>query len=295
MALVDDALSTINASLLANIDWLDAAYGKVQRMVEDRNGREVFYPGIYVGGDLNRYLNLLPDSHIGCYTYVDVDEKVEYENISTHIRPKFTVKLVVWFHWPTLYPSDWQSRSIEEVKATVLNVLTGTSYTHSVENFVIYEDARSIYKGYSHKEVESQFLMREFGGFAIEFEVIGSAACSIDLPTPTIPADLFGLVPVQYSLTAQVYPLMKWIDGTKIYFQTWYFAEGTGDYVTLTGYDMENKRMIPNFSSMTFINQGSGDQLIQSVHLEADGDGIATVNTLDFAREIFITIFWRPI
>ncbi len=165
-----------------------------------------------------------------------------------------------------MYPSDWQSRSIEEVKASFLNVLTGTSYTHSVENFTIYEDARSIYKGYSHKEVEQQFLMREYGGFAIEFEVIGSAACSITLPTPTIPADLFGVIPVQYSLSSQVYPIMKWIDGTKIYFQTWYF-----------------------------INQGSGDQLIQTVQLEADGDGIATVNTLDFAREIFITIFWRPI
>lgn len=244
MALADDIITSINASLLANLDWLNSAYGKVQKLQrKTTTGKIVHYPAVYVGGETKDYIDLLPDQTTARnYSYFEVIDGMAYESTDRQVKPSFKFKIVFWFYWPDLY-NDWQDRSIEEVKAQVFNVLTATPYSRMIEVFTTYEDARSIYEGYTHNEIDQQFLMREYGGFSIEGELYGAALCNLSLPTPTIPANLFALIPANYSTTKQLFPLKKWF-GQKIWWQTWIIGDGTDDYVELTGLNVADVDII---------------------------------------------------
>jgi hypothetical protein len=293
MALADDILTTINASLLANLDWLDTAFGKCQKLQKYApDGKtKINYPGIYIGNASADYVNLLPDQTIGNnYSYIDVISDIDYENIGRHITPKFKFKIVFWFYWPDVY-ADWQSRSIEEVKAQVLNVLTATSYTGTIEIFSISEDAKSIYAGYTHQEIEKQFLERPYGGFAVECEVQGVPACSISLPTPTIPVNLFGLLPMQYSTSEQVHPILKWLDGSTVYWRTWSLGTGADDFETLSGILVDEVGVILHSSSHTCRNTVSGTWTTIGVELEEVSGGYKILTRLSTDNN-YVTLFY---
>ena len=97
MALVDDAISTVNATLLANLTWLDGAYGKIQRMRHvDAKGKETTFPGAYTGtsaNGTNDYINVLPDQKLGNYCYWEVSDPVEYDNINRNFSTSFNFKI----------------------------------------------------------------------------------------------------------------------------------------------------------------------------------------------------------
>ena len=123
--LVDDAISTVNATLLANLPWLNNAFGKIQRMRhKDPKGKETTFPGAYVGSNANRtndYVNVLPDQKHGNYCYWEVSDPVEYDNINRNFSTSFNFKISFWFDWRDIFgTSDYKAASIEEVKRSFL-------------------------------------------------------------------------------------------------------------------------------------------------------------------------------
>lgn len=170
--LIDKAFMEIQTSLVAKLDWLDHAFGKAQRLKEQVEGKTVIYPGVYVGQE--EYLNVFPDEHIGNFTFFDSydGEDLDHKgrgNIS--FSAKFG--LIVWFDYRTVYPNDWQQRTIENVKAEVIDAMKRTlTSLSSIRMTHTWERSEDIYKGYTDKEIRQQFLMRPFGGFRIEGNII---------------------------------------------------------------------------------------------------------------------------
>jgi|VirMetMinimDraft_7_1064189.scaffolds.fasta_scaffold08928_2 hypothetical protein len=167
--LIDLALLEIQTALTAKLPWLNHAFGKAQRLKEERDGRIVIYPGVYAGSE--DYLEVFPDSHIGNFSFFDVDDGEEMNGMNrASIAFEAKIGLVVWFDYRKVYPGDWQQRSIENVKAEVIEALNTSAFRRSsVIFYKAWERSESIYKGYSDKEIMQQFLMRPYGGLKIEF------------------------------------------------------------------------------------------------------------------------------
>lgn len=175
--LLDVCFAQVSSALETGLSWLTKAYGKAERRERTRDRSSILYPAIYAGG--NDYINMLPDEHLGNYSWFDVVEsqEVEWRYRSAHdFKARFG--LVFWFDFRTVYPSDHQEKTLEHVKSEVLGVL-GSSTLPSTRLRVdqISERVENIYPGYTLHEVDNQFLMRPYGGFRIEGEVTYKAAC----------------------------------------------------------------------------------------------------------------------
>lgn len=299
MALIDDVLTTINATLLANFDWLDNAYGKIIRMKgEDKNGKSITFPGIYKEDAQDGYLSLIPDRELGNYCYWEVPDPVDYTIVRPNVHTTFKFKLVFWFKWEDIWPADHRERSIEEVKQIILNVLMFAPYTRSVEIFKIYEDIDSIFQNftqqgyissYVYKQYDAQFMMRPFGAIALTGEARMIPTCVDEVVTPTIPPPLFSLFPLNYSASEQVYWAEKWF-GETIYWRTWSLDTGINDNEALTGLTQAIVGKIIK-TEYRAINGVSGVEENNSIQLEVSG-GNYMVFTLAAHTQIYVTVYY---
>ena len=166
--LIDLAFAELQTALVAKLDWLDHAFGKAQRLKEQRDKKTVTYPAVYAGR--KEYLEVFPDEHIGNFTFFDVEDGEEIGHIgraTINLEVKFG--LIVWFDYRKVYRSDWQQRTIENVKAEVIEAIkTSTLSRSSIRMEKSWERSENIYKGYTDKEVRQQFLMRPYGCFRID-------------------------------------------------------------------------------------------------------------------------------
>lgn len=168
--LLDVVLDELNAVLLQKLTWLDQAYGKVDKYIETKNKKKIITPSIYVGSKKDRgYLKLFPDSHIGNFSFVKI-EKQNMDHMSKQsAMHKINFGIVFWFNYENIYSSDHKNRSIENVKEEVFEALDKgrfTTFNMRLGEFI--EGADEIYRGFTHNEIDSQFLMRPYGGFEIK-------------------------------------------------------------------------------------------------------------------------------
>lgn len=169
--LLDASLLEIQTVLSERLPWLDFAYGKAQRLVRIVNEREEYYPGVYTGGE--EHADVRPNDQIGNFSFFDVDKNQEIESSD---RRSYDIKtkagLVFWFNYKTIYPDDWEARSLDNVRFEVLEVLrTLVVQKSQVKVLGTVEDAASMYPGYRNREVDDQFLMRPFGGFRVNLSL----------------------------------------------------------------------------------------------------------------------------
>jgi hypothetical protein len=180
--LEDAALLVISGKLEAGLSWLGKAYGRVQLMVDERNGRQVQIPGIYIGGaDGKQYMpgGLLPDTHKGNFSFFDLSDRQGITMFRPVRELLFTVGLVVWGDARTTYPADWQERNVVNVVSDVLDVLENmatpsinivpTMYFYDATN--IYNQRRYRLDSFTHNEIQTQFLMWPYFGFRIEMDI----------------------------------------------------------------------------------------------------------------------------
>lgn len=217
--MMDPGMTELTGALTANLPWLDKAYSNIETFVEGKGKRPKTYPAVYNGVKKDRgYLKLFPDGHIGNFAFVEV-YKQTFDHIpqqsATHI---IDFGIVFHFNFEKVYPGDHKNRTLENVKNDVFDILNRYPFANfnvRFDGFV--EGANNIYRGYSHDEIEDQFLMRPYGGFKITGKMRftkkcgGSSSGIITLPSPTTPTNM-----VMYSLT-EAKTGLKDYDGKDIY------------------------------------------------------------------------------
>lgn len=171
---LDRVLGEIQRGLIGNLPWLDAAFGRAQRLVRNTpSGRRITTPNVYAGtkGKVNDYIEVSPDAEIGNFSFFAIEEPQDILPGVGQREFRIPFGLIVWFDCRRAFNSA-TNRNIEALKLDVLRVLSGrTGFALEqghIEVTRIYEQAMNIYRGFSLDEVDNQFLMHPYGGFRIE-------------------------------------------------------------------------------------------------------------------------------
>ena len=175
--LVDAKIAELQQILVANLPWLDAAFGRAQRLSKKMNGKTIITPNVYCGGwrghGENDYIEVSPDSKIGNFSFFEVNDP---ETVEWQYRQQMEIvtpfSLIFWFDTRRIFGVG-DNRNISHLKNEILTLLNGRTGLRFHTNghltiYHIYERAENIYRGYSLSEIDNQFLMHPFGGFRFE-------------------------------------------------------------------------------------------------------------------------------
>lgn len=178
--LVDAVIAEIQQELAANFDWLDAVFGRSQRVTRIINGKRVIVPACYCGGwnghGENDYIEVSPDSKIGNFAYFEVDDPETIDwNFAQLMDITTPFSLIVWLDTRKVFGSN-DVRDLSHLKNDLLNFLNGrTGWTlesgERISFSRIYERAENIYRGYSLDEIDNQFLLHPYAGFRFEGQI----------------------------------------------------------------------------------------------------------------------------
>lgn len=166
---IDQVITHIQDELINKIGWLDYAFGRVQRLVTVRDKKEYYYPGVYIGRD--EYLNVLPGQGLGNRAFFSVDDPATIDKYMSYSYNtiKSPVSIIFWYDLSSIYRNT-KERNTEEIKHQIMRVLTNMVMPDGarIELTKIYEQAENIYKGYSLKEIDTQYLMQPYAGLRID-------------------------------------------------------------------------------------------------------------------------------
>lgn len=173
--MLDRIIGEIQTGLFNGLTWLDAAFGRSQRLTKVVKGKKVVTPNVYCGGwkghGPNDYIEVSPDSKIGNFSFFEVDDPqtIDVGPWARQIKAPFS--LIVWFDLTRVYNSK-TNRNTEKLKADILRLLNGRDGWHLTSGRIvinrIYEKVENIYRGYSLSEIDNQFLMHPFAGFRFD-------------------------------------------------------------------------------------------------------------------------------
>ena len=185
--LTDNTLMQINAKLIDELSWLDYAYGKCQRLVETVDGSDYFKPAIYTGGSKGtEYLTLTPDEHKGQFCFWDLNGTEQPSQAWTpHVYHDLDrgFGLVFFGRIDKVYPTTWRTKTIENIKRDILNVLLGVNILGGSFTITSIEERHEdILTGFSHEETNNQYLMTPYFGLRFNGNLRIRVICE---PTPT--------------------------------------------------------------------------------------------------------------
>ena len=173
--MLDRVIGEIQTGLIENISWLNAAFGRAQRLTKMINGKRVITPNVYCGGwnghGPNDYIETSPDSKIGNFSFFEIEDPQIIDASPWARQIKAPFGLIFWFDLRRVY-NDATKRDTESLKAQILRVLNGNDGWYLDQGRIvinkIYERAENIYRGYSLSEIDNQFLMHPFAGFRFD-------------------------------------------------------------------------------------------------------------------------------
>ena len=173
--MLDAVIGEIQQGLVNNLSWLDAAFGRAQRLTKNIEGKRIVTPNVYCGGwnghGPNDYIEVSPDAKIGNFSYFEVDDPQTIDPGPWARQIKAPFSLIVWFDLTRVYGSR-TNRNTEKIKSDILHILNGRADWHLSHGRIvinkIYERAENIYKGYTLSEIDNQFLMHPFAGLRFE-------------------------------------------------------------------------------------------------------------------------------
>jgi len=217
--LIDSPAAEISAALEANVSWITKAYNKIE-VKEDNRGR---FPVVFTGRKSNKgYLNLMPDSKLGNFSFIEIGEKQKIKQFAGSIESTYDISIIFFFNFSDVYGVDANERTIENVKDEILTFFRRYPFaTCNIRINEVVEGAKNVYSNYSHREIRNQFNMRPYGCFKIsgELKAIDNCEDSI-LPIAVLPKDGLSysdLKDTPESLEAGKYPKVK-DDGSGIEF-----------------------------------------------------------------------------
>lgn len=173
--MLDFVIGEIQQGLAEQITWLDVAFGRSQRLSKMINGKRIITPNVYCGGwnghGPNDYIEVSPDSHIGNFSFFEIEDPQTIDPGPWAREIKTPFGLIVWFDLTRVYNSA-TNRNTEKLKAEILHCLNGRTGWHLTDGRVIinriYERAENIYRGYTLSEIDNQFLMHPYAGFRFD-------------------------------------------------------------------------------------------------------------------------------
>lgn len=198
--MLDRVIGEIQQGLVDNIPWLNAAFGRSQRLTKMIQGKRVITPNVFCGAwrghGHNDYIEVSPDSKIGNFAFFEVEDPQTIDAGPWARQIKAPFSLIVWFNLTRVY-GEASNRDTEYLKAQILHVLNGRAGWHLDNGRIvinrIYERAENIYRGYSLSEIDNQFLMHPFAGFRFEGLLEFNELCIDDVspskPTKTMAID----------------------------------------------------------------------------------------------------------
>jgi hypothetical protein len=173
----DKIIGSVQLSMMSNFEWLDHIFGQSQKLVKKKGNKEVTYPAVHV--ENGKYVSVLPDAGLGnfCFFILHDPEIVDFNpHEANTVKAKYS--LIFWVNLDKIYSSE-PNRNTEILKASVLKFLTRKLFLRdgrlTVES--IETEAKNVYKGYSLKEVESQYLMQPYAGVRINGELTLIEGC----------------------------------------------------------------------------------------------------------------------
>lgn len=175
--MIDRALAYIQDELINRLGWLNYAFGRAQRLVTKRERKEYYYPGVYIGK--NEYINVLPGQGLRNRSFFIVSDP---QNIGYNPRRYNTISvpcaLIVWYDLTSIYPGQ-NERNTEEIKRQLLRAITNMTYPDNTRfaPAKIYEQAENIFREYSLKEIDTQYLMQPYAGIRIDGELKFTEDC----------------------------------------------------------------------------------------------------------------------
>ena len=173
--MLDRVIGDIQQGLVDNISWLDAAFGRSQRLTKMMNGKKIVTPNVYCGGwnghGENDYIETSPDSKIGNFSFFEIEDPQTIDAGPWARQIKAPFGLIVWFDLTRVYNTA-TNRNTEKLKAQILHVLNGRAGWHLSGGRIIinriYERPENIYRGYTLSEIDNQFLMHPYAGFRFD-------------------------------------------------------------------------------------------------------------------------------
>lgn len=184
--MIDKAIGEIQQGLADGLGWLDAAFGRAQRLAKVLpNGKKIYTPNVYCGGlqghGNNDYIEVSPDSYKGnfCFFLTDDPQMLDWEQ-NAEMQQRVPFSIVFWFDLYRIFGKE-NNRNTEYLKAQILDILNGRSgwlmRSGSIKINKCYEQAQNIYRGFSIDECDNQFLMHPYAGFRFEGELRIETPC----------------------------------------------------------------------------------------------------------------------
>lgn len=171
-AFIDKVVVQIQDGLKAKLPWLNYSFGRAQKLVTLKDKQNYFYPGVHIGK--GTYINVLPDQKLGNYSFIVVDDpqSVDFRpNTQNNVKVKYSI--IFWFNLNKIFPGV-QDRNTEALKEQIVRVITRELHltTGRIDIRQIFEQPENVYKGYSLKEIDSQYMMQPYGGMRFEGEML---------------------------------------------------------------------------------------------------------------------------
>lgn len=188
--MLDRVLASIQAALADGLPWLDAAFGRAQRVTRMVDGKRIVTPNVYCGGWKGHgpfdYTEVSPDSKIGNFSFFEIEDPQTIDAGPWDRTIKTPFGLVFWLDLRRVYGTE-TNRNLEYLKAQVLRLLAGRTGWHLPSGRIvtarIYDRVENIYRGYTLSEIDNQFLMHPFAGFRIDGLLEYDELCFASLET----------------------------------------------------------------------------------------------------------------
>jgi len=191
--LLDKVLQDMQTTLLVKLSWLNCAFGRAYKLVENRpDGAKFIYPAAYNGN--GEYVSLLPNDNFGNFSWFDIYDPQKITQVVQSL-PQYTFSgaIVFWYDLSSIYEDETVLHT-EEVKDEIIRVLTTPGVITTTGKLTInniYERFENIYKGYSIEkiynnydysgqniqDIDKQFFMYPYAGIRIEFTLTTRELC----------------------------------------------------------------------------------------------------------------------
>ena len=113
--LLDKVLQDMQTALLEQLDWLDLAFGRAYKLVENRpDGNKFIYPAMYNGN--GEYVSLLPNDNFGNFAWFDIYDPQRITQVVQSL-PQYTFSgaVIFWYDLSSIYPDETVLHT-EEIK-----------------------------------------------------------------------------------------------------------------------------------------------------------------------------------